>query len=141
MTEQMNEDYKDYVERQKLVYNDEELSSSNTKLTNLNLVYEQLVKDYQKRGQELALKDAVINQLNKEKDEAEKTLDDVIAHTNAKVQKYKEQIIEIPYTVIRNMFRFDDDPTYIYIALDENGNRLWMKSPYEYEVWGKKDGS
>ena len=137
----MNEDYKDYVERQKLVYNDEELSSSNTKLVNLNLVYEQLVKDYQKRGQELALKDAVINQLNKEKDEAENTLDDVIAHTNAKVQKYKEQIIEIPYTVIRNMFRFDDDPTYIYIALDENGNRLWMKSPHEYEVWGKESGS
>ena len=135
----MNEDYQDYVERQKLLYNDED--SSNKQLVNLNLVYEQLVKDYQKRGQELALKDAVINQLNKEKDEAEKTLDDVIVHTNAKVQKYKEQIIEIPYTVIRNMFRFDDDPTYIYIALDENGNRLWMKSPYEYEAWGKENGS
>jgi hypothetical protein len=68
----------------------------NKQLEQMHIVYDQLSKDYHKRGQELTFEKALTAKLLREKEEIEKQFNDMVMHTQAKMESITEQIIEIP---------------------------------------------
>lgn len=90
-------------------------------LEQMHLVYDQLVKDYTQRGQEVVMKDAIISQLTREKIETEKQFNDLLIHTQSKIEQMKEQIIEVPSSLLHSLaFTFQSSDS-VFVVVKEDG--------------------
>lgn len=109
------------MDEQKYFEVPEEVTELRKQLSDLTAAYDQLGKDYQIKRQELVKAEALGNQLYREKSEAEKQLNDLIIHTNAKLDQRKNILIEVPWPLIHNLADKWAGKDSVFVRLDEDG--------------------
>ena len=129
-------------ERQRFLYDEEEndLVNMAKQLGDYKAVNDKLALDYEETRRENISYQARINELLRKLEDSEKALNDLGILYRSIKESSEEIIVEIPYSQIRNMFLFEEDPTSIFLSFDNKGHRNWIKSPFEMKMKGKKDG-
>jgi len=126
-----DQEYQEYVEHQQKFYDVDEQTETK-KLTQLTLVYEQLQKDYQKVKQEIVYERTLRTQAEKKCEETEKTLNDVIIHTEAKTAQLKKTVIEVPINTLYSMaFDWQTKPQSVFVVYDEETEEVSLKTAEE----------
>lgn len=127
------QEYKEYVEHQQKLYDiDEDPQTDLKKYTILQGVYEQLQRDYQQLKQQIVYKEAIIAQLTKEKEESERTLNDVIVHTEAKREAMKSIQIEVRHRLLYSLaLDWSTKPQSVFVCYDRETGEVTLKTPDE----------
>lgn len=109
-----------------------ELTESLEKLT---AAYDQLGKDYQEKKREIIRLEALNSQLTIEKGEAEKQLNDMIIHTQSKMEQVNNLTIEIPSILLYGL-AFDwqtPSPGPVFVCCNRDTGEVNLRTPEEMD--------
>lgn len=103
-------------------------------LAQLQVTYDQLIKDYQVVKQELVYKDAQIAQLRREKEEIDKQFNDMLIHTQAKIEQVRNLTIEIPHETLYGLAMNWQEPTKsIFVICNRDTGEVRLKTEDEMD--------
>lgn len=110
------------MDEQKYFQVPDEVVDLRKQLTDLTLAYDQLGKDYEERRKSLAFSEAKNSQLQREKDEAVKQLNDFTEYARAEMDQIKNVIIEVPCKTLYGLaFDWQYPSDSVFITIDEDG--------------------
>lgn len=114
-----SETYENYVARQTAIFSEEDLARQKQDDDN-KLVYNDLLARFH----------LLQNSLKDEQQKVE-DLKDIVRDYMQKIETFSERVVEIPFSLVKNLFSFQENPTSIFISVSANNKLIWAKGPEE----------